>query len=370
LKNRFKVKILNKLPLVGLARDLRGLAFAFNSRAGYMQLFEWLYPRYLPLFTKAVEIWYNEPFVTTPILKLMSELVQNRSQRLTFDISSPNGILLFRESSNLVCTYGSRIISLNFNDSNLDKTTNSLFGGLTDTSKDQIYPMKLKGISICFNILKWSLSGGYVNFGVFQLYNDNCLNNALQIFVKLLLCFQQNDLIVIYFSLYLKLTFLYATYEFYFFNKIYSKLSQTYYGLLETLTSDHMSFISMLEPQVFLYILSTISDGLSSLDSIISTSCCSALDHIITYLFKRLSKQKRGLQQQQQQTTLEQVYQQQPSVFQQLLTTVVNIIIFEDCRNQWSMSRPLLGLILLSEQVRIFFVFKFDYIYINIFKLC
>jgi exportin-7 len=40
-----------------------------------MQLFEWLYPRYLPLFTKAVEIWYNEPFVTTPILKLMAELV-------------------------------------------------------------------------------------------------------------------------------------------------------------------------------------------------------------------------------------------------------------------------------------------------------
>ncbi len=106
----------------------------------------------------------------------------------------------------------------------------------------------------------------------------------------------------------------------------------------------------MLEPQVFLYILSTISDGLSSLDSIISTSCCSALDHIITYLFKRLSKQKR-VQLQQQQTTLEQVYQQQSQVFQQLLTTVVNIIIFEDCRNQWSMSRPLLGLILLNEQV-------------------
>jgi exportin-7 len=47
-----------KLPLVGLTRDLRGLTFAFNSRAGYMQLFEWLYPRYLPLFTKAIEYWY------------------------------------------------------------------------------------------------------------------------------------------------------------------------------------------------------------------------------------------------------------------------------------------------------------------------
>ena len=32
-----------------------------------------------------------------------------------------------------------------------------------------------------------------------------------------------------------------------------------------------------------------------------------------------------------------------------MLSTVLNIIMFEDCRNQWSMSRPLLGLILLNE---------------------
>jgi len=35
-----------------------------------------------------------------------------------------------------------------------------------------------------------------------------------------------------------------------------------------------------------------------------------------------------------------------------MLSTVLNIIMFEDCRNQWSMSRPLLGLILLNEEVR------------------
>jgi exportin-7 len=294
-----------------------------------MQLFDWLYPRYLPLFVKALEVWYDEPFVTTPILKLMCELVQNRSQRLTFEISSPNGILLFREASRLVCTYGSRILTLNLG-ANVNANTN---GGLlnkfsnTDTSKDQIYPLKLKGISVCFNILKWSLSGMYVNFGVFQLYNDNALNDALEIFVKLLLSFQQTDLIV------------------------YSKLSQAYYGLLEILTADHMSFISMLEPQVFLYILSTISDGLASIDSIISTSCCTALDHIISYLFKCLSKQKRQQQNQQQVVPLIEVYQREPRVFQQLLTTLINIIVFEDCRNQWSMSRPLLGLILLNEEV-------------------
>jgi hypothetical protein len=40
------------------------------------------------------------------VLKLFAELVQNRSQRLQFDVSSPNGILLFREASKIICTYG------------------------------------------------------------------------------------------------------------------------------------------------------------------------------------------------------------------------------------------------------------------------
>ena len=48
----------------------------------------------------------SDPQVTTPVLKLFAELVQNRSQRLQFDVSSPNGILLFREASKIICTYG------------------------------------------------------------------------------------------------------------------------------------------------------------------------------------------------------------------------------------------------------------------------
>lgn len=48
-----------------------------------------------------------------------------------------------------------------------------------------------------------------------------------------------------------------------------------------------------------------------------------------------------------------QVLELHPEILQQILSTVLNTIMFEDCRNQWSMSRPLLGLILLNEEVRI-----------------
>lgn len=46
-----------------------------------------------------------------------------------------------------------------------------------------------------------------------------------------------------------------------------------------------------------------------------------------------------------------QVLELHPEILQQILSTVLNTIMFEDCRNQWSMSRPLLGLILLNEEV-------------------
>lgn len=42
----------------------------------------------------------------------MAEFVHNKTQRLTFDSSSPNGILLFREVSKLIVAYGSRILAL------------------------------------------------------------------------------------------------------------------------------------------------------------------------------------------------------------------------------------------------------------------
>ncbi|KAK9872641.1 hypothetical protein WA026_018776 [Henosepilachna vigintioctopunctata] len=300
-----------KKALIGLARDLRGLAYSFNTKTSYMMLFDWIYPNYTPILLRAIEVWYHDPQVTTPILKLFAELVQNKSQRLQFDVSSPNGILLFREASKVICSYGSRILT-------------------ADIPKDQIYPLKLKGISICFSMLKAALCGNYVNFGVFRLYRDEALDNALNMFVKLLLSIPQPDLLD------------------------YPKLSQTYYVMLECLAQDHMNFLATLEPHVFLYILSSISEGLTALDTMVCTGCCAILDHIVTFLFKQLTlkaypNKKSAIGLTPNSDMFLKVLEMHPEILQQILSTVLNVIMFEDCRNQWSMSRPLLGLILLNE---------------------
>ncbi|XP_036913653.1 ran-binding protein 17 isoform X2 [Sturnira hondurensis] len=301
-----------KRMLIGLARDLRGIAFALNTKTSYTMLFDWMYPTYLPLLQRAVGRWYGEPACTTPILKLMAELMQNRSQRLNFDVSSPNGILLFREASKMICTYGNQILSL---------------GSL---SKDQIYPMKLKGISICYSALKSALCGNYVSFGVFKLYGDDHFDNALQAFVKMLLSVSHSDLLQ------------------------YRKLSQAYYPLLESLTQDHMGFITNLEPPVLLYVLTSVSEGLTTLDTVVSSSCCTSLDSIVTYLFKHIAKEGKKPLRCREATQAGQrllhFMQQNPDVLQQMMSVLMNTIVFEDCRNQWSVSRPLLGLILLHEK--------------------
>ncbi|XP_076259646.1 ran-binding protein 16 isoform X2 [Rhynchophorus ferrugineus] len=305
-----------KKAIIGLARDLRGLTFSFNTKTTYMMLFDWIYPHYTSILHRAIELWYHDPHVTTPVLKFFAELVQNRSQRLHFDVSSPNGILLFREASKTICGYGTRILSV-------------------EVEKSQMYPMKLKGMSVCFSMLKAALCGNYVNFGVFGLYGDEALDSALNVFVKMLMSIPQRYLLD------------------------YPKLSQTYYVLLECLAQDHMNFLASLEPQVFLYIISSISEGLTAIgaqiddytDTMVCTGCCATLDHIVTYLFRHLTQKGFPGKKRTQSNgdMMLKVLEVHPEILQQMLSTVLNVIMYDDCRNQWSMSRPLLGLILLNE---------------------
>lgn len=42
---------------------------------------------------------------------------------------------------------------------------------------------------------------------------------------------------------------------------------------------------------------------------------------------------------------------QRPELFPQVLRTLFEIVLFEDCSNQWSLSRPMLSLILVNESI-------------------
>ena len=43
--------------------------------------------------------------------------------------------------------------------------------------------------------------------------------------------------------------------------------------------------------------------------------------------------------------------QHRPDLLPSLLNTLFEVVLFEECSNQWSMSRPMLSLILINEQI-------------------
>ncbi|CAG8693128.1 4908_t:CDS:10, partial [Dentiscutata heterogama] len=97
-----------KATLSGIFRDLRGFLSAIQGRKNFLIFFEWFYPNYMQILCRALEAWSDDVLAIT-ILKFFLEFVNNRTQRLNFDISSPNGILLFRETSKVISTYGHQI---------------------------------------------------------------------------------------------------------------------------------------------------------------------------------------------------------------------------------------------------------------------
>ena len=132
--------------VIGVVRDLRGLCSSFVSKQAYSSLFDWLYPAYLPLFLKALYIFYDRSDVYNPLLKFFHELSLNRQERLVFDSTKPSAYLLFRETSNLLCIFQSKTIA--HVNSTVPETDGNLF-----------YKAKLKPIITALRIIRACLIG-------------------------------------------------------------------------------------------------------------------------------------------------------------------------------------------------------------------
>jgi exportin-7 len=90
------------------------------------------------------------------------------------------------------------------------------------------------------NTLTCALSGNYVNFGVFALYQDKALQNSLD--VSLQMCLQIPQLDVLF----------------------YLKLSKAFYGFMEVLFRNHLNAIASLDSVVFNQLIKLTHEGLQS----------------------------------------------------------------------------------------------------------
>jgi exportin-7 len=239
-------------PLVGVFRDLRGITASLHNRKTYSALFDILYPNHLPLLAKVADIWYDQTDVIISLLRFLHEFCHNKANRVNFDQSSPNGILLFRCTSDVVCAFGRRLMQT----------------PPPPSGDPEIYKKRYKGISLSLHVLNSALGGNYVCFGVFELYNDRALDNSLDISLQMALSVPLDDV------------------------NAYPKLSKAYFSFIEILFRSHKKTVFALDTNVFMQIMTTVHDGLQSSDATISSFCANTIDHLTTFYFSNNGKEK------------------------------------------------------------------------------
>jgi len=310
--NPFRMENVRR-AVIGVARDLRGVVASTTNKRTYAMVFEALYPTHFPVFVRAIEEWSDSPEVSTSILKFLNEFAYNRAQRLVFEQSSPNGILLFKETSKIVCSYGNVLVN---SQAFRSATANTLSAG-------DPYKIAYKGASLCMNVLTTALSGGYVNFGVFKLYGDKSLDNALEIVLKISLSIPLTDVLS------------------------YPKLAKAYYTFFEIIFRNHLSIVLLMDSSVFAQIMTAIHEGLQSIDAPLSAQCAIAIDHLATFMFQKGAKSTPEA------LSLKAHIQNNPNLLSSLISTLFNILLFDNASsqtaNQWACTRPILSLLLADE---------------------
>ncbi|CRG96649.1 Ran-binding protein, putative [Plasmodium gallinaceum] len=295
-----------KLTFIGALRDLRGICMACNNVETYNMFFNFFINSYplednqMNILTSLVDVIWDSYDICVPFLKFMCEFVYNKSQRITFPKSSPNGILLFKVVSNILI-----IISNNL---------------LQKEKFVDIYKEKYKIISLLLNMFNNCLNGDFVNFAIFDLYNDDILNNSLNLALNMCLVIPTNDLLS------------------------YIKHLKPYFSFLDLVTKNFFQRILNLEFELIADIIHNVKEGLCSFDYTVSMTCCSILDNIVTYIF---TNKKSSTEQGQ---IIKNFLESQPQALKEVLNLMFHLILGGDFGSTWSMSQPLLGLILLDAQ--------------------
>ncbi|AQK82960.1 ARM repeat superfamily protein [Zea mays] len=118
---------------------------------------------------------------------------------------------------------------------------------------------------------------------------------------------------------------------------------------MEVLFNNHIKFVLNLDTNTFIHIVSSLESGLKGLDAGISSQCASAIDNLAAFYFNNITSGDSPPSP--ASVNLARHIGECPNLFPQILKTLFEIMLFEDAGNQWSLSRPILSLIMTSEQM-------------------
>lgn len=146
--------------------------------------------------------------------------------------------------------------------------------------------------------------------------------------------------------------------------------------MLDDFTREQLTALPSLEPNVFLYMMQALEQGVESSESFVRSKACSAIDNVCSFVVRESEKvevrqamnQEDGnaasnvsLERRRSSTSKQApathwmmgYLSQYTTLLPSMLMTVFNLILFDDNLDQWSLSRPLYVLMLLQKEVRI-----------------
>jgi len=160
--------------------------------------------------------------VTTAVFKLLGELSDNAKRRIDFNqTNSAGGVRLFRLCAAAARAYVDRIVSF-------------------QPPADRVYKAKLKGMSLCLGMLCNTLSADYLNFGLFTLYKDPALSEALQTSLKLASNLSINVVLE------------------------YPKAAKVYFRYLRCLFVHHLETVATVDNATFAALVNALQQGLAA----------------------------------------------------------------------------------------------------------
>ena len=282
------------LAVMGVCRDMRGVVAAAQNRNAYLQCFGALHPAFTDTMARSLEVWADQPQVTTAVLKFFAELVMQRGSRIQFGNSSANGILLFKAAAQAITAYGQRALH-----------------APPPTGSDA-YARRYKGIAICAQILARCMEGGFVNFGVLAHYKDLAFSEALSVVLQLLLSVPPQDL------------------------PSFPKLAIQYMTIMHFAFRSHIEAVTALPPEAFLLAVRSISDGVDSLDAEITAQAAFALDQLASHFVKLVRRESPVAAQLRAQIAAN------SNIFTILMNNLFMILVFSEQTNHFTLARPML----------------------------
>ena len=288
--------------LILVFRELKGICSALQSSKHYTEFFEWFKEGKMQVLHIPTQNFIYEDPVMDSLLSFLNELVHNsHSSRIRFDVASANGVILFKNTTEILIKYGKLLLER----------------PLGPNPYELIY----KKIVKLFRVVVRMMMGGYVNFGVFEVYGDTCFVDCLRMCFVLLEKIPEQELASL------------------------TKLKEILYQFIEQVCKLHLkSLFTYLPGSCYSQLVDYLLEGIRESNIKFCTSTGNSLAFLSEYIIKKTKTDSEESQ------NIKRVLNEHSSKLSELLEVVLEVIINEESNYMWSLSKPLLGLVIVNQQ--------------------